>query len=90
MARGYDFTVSAGSTRGMLLTMTERNPVDQARIESRAKGLTAEEKENGVDDAAALAEAVLAESDERAADRTRAPGGVLEERRSEDTVDLTE
>jgi hypothetical protein len=70
--------------------MTEQHEVDQARIESRAKALTAEEKENGVDDAQALAEAVLAESDERGADRTGAPGGVLEQRRSEDTVDLTE
>lgn len=70
--------------------MTERDAGDEARIESRAKGLTAEEKENGVDDAEALAEAVLAESDERAADRTGAPGDVLEQRRSEDTVDLTE
>jgi hypothetical protein len=70
--------------------MTERDRVDQARVESRAKGLTAEEKENGVDDAEALAGAVLDESDERADDRTRAPDGVVEHRRSEDTVDRTE
>jgi len=66
--------------------MTERTAVDQARIESRAKGLTAGEKENGVDDAAALAEAVLAESDQRGDDRSSA----REHRSSEDTVDLTE
>ncbi len=76
--------------------MTERNRVDHARVESRAKGLTAEEKENGVDDAEALAEAVLEESDQRADDRTLAPDrnlaadGTVEHRRSEDTVDLTE
>jgi hypothetical protein len=70
--------------------MTERNPVDQARIESRSKGLTAEEKENGVDDAAALAEAVLEESDTRANDRSGAPDAIVEQRRSQDTVDLTE
>ena len=76
--------------------MTERNGIDQARVESRAKGLTAEEKENGVDDAEALAEAVLEESDERADDRTLTPDrnlgpdGTVEHRRSEDTVDLTE
>jgi len=74
----------------MFPTMTERNRVDDARVESRAKGLTAEEKENGVDDAEALAEAVLEESDERADDRTRTPDGKVEHRRSEDTVDLTE
>ncbi|MGQ0802649.1 MAG: hypothetical protein ACT4PI_02115 [Actinomycetota bacterium] len=70
--------------------MTERHKPDDARVESRAKGLTAEEKENGVDDAEALAEAVLEESNERADDRTRSPDGIVEHRRSEDTVDLTE
>ncbi|MBA2326948.1 MAG: hypothetical protein H0V95_09945 [Actinobacteria bacterium] len=70
--------------------MTERSKPDDARVERRAKGLTAEEQENGVDDAEALAEAVLEESDLRAADRSRTPDGVVEHRRSEDTVDLTE
>lgn len=80
----------------MFPAMTERSKADDARIESRAKALTAEEKENGVDDAEALAEAVLEESDERADDRTLtpdrnlAPDGTVEHRRSEDTVDLTE
>ena len=76
--------------------MTDRSKDDDARIESRAKGLTAEEKENGVDDAEALAEALLEESDQRADDRTLTPDrnltsdGSVEHRRSEDTVDLTE
>jgi hypothetical protein len=75
--------------------MTNRRKADDARVESRAKGLTAEEKENGVDDAEALAEAVLEESDQRADDRTLTPDrnladGPVEHRRSEDTVDLTE
>jgi hypothetical protein len=74
----------------MFPTMTERNKADDARVESRAKGLTAEEKENGVDDAEALAEAVLEDSDERSDDRTGAPDSTVEHRRSEDTVDLTE
>ncbi|HUF84265.1 MAG TPA: hypothetical protein VMQ81_06690 [Acidimicrobiia bacterium] len=76
--------------------MTDRSKADDTRIESRAKGLTAEEQENGVDDAEALAEALLEESDQRADDRTLTPDRNLasdtgvEHRRSEDTVDLTE
>jgi hypothetical protein len=73
--------------------MTERDAIGDARVEKRAKALTAEEKENGVDDAEALAEAVLEESDQRsdartlAPDRTLSPDGRVEHRRSEDTVD---
>ena len=70
--------------------MTERDAIDDTRVERRAKALTAEEKENGVDDAEALAEAVLAESDERTDDRGAAPDSVVEHRRSEETVDPTE
>ena len=53
-------------------------------VEERAEGLTAEEKKAGVDDPAALAEAVLSESEERTLDRT---GTAREHRASEDTVE---
>jgi len=53
-------------------------------VDERAAELTAEEKRAGVDDPEALAEAVLAESEERTLDRS---GTAEEHRRSEDTVD---
>ena len=53
-------------------------------VDERASALTAEEKRAGVDDPEALAEAVLAESEERTLDRS---GTAEEHRRSEDTVD---
>jgi hypothetical protein len=53
-------------------------------VEERAEDLTAEEKKAGVDDPAALAEAVLSESEERTLDRT---GTAREHRASEDTVE---
>jgi hypothetical protein len=53
-------------------------------VEERAEELTAEEKQAGVDDPAALAEAVLAESEERTFDRS---GTAREHRASEDTVE---
>jgi hypothetical protein len=56
-------------------------------VEERAEALTAEEKRAGVDDAEALAEAVLAESEERTFDRS---GTAQEHRASEDTVEPTE
>ena len=50
----------------------------------RAEELTPEERQAGVDDPEALAEAVLSESEERTFDRS---GTAEEHRRSEDTVD---
>jgi hypothetical protein len=55
-------------------------------VEERAE-LTAEEKRAGVDDPAALAEAVLTESEDRTFDRT---GTAREHRASEDTVEPPE
>jgi hypothetical protein len=56
-------------------------------VEERAEELTAEEKKAGVDDPAALAEAVLTESEARTFDRTRT---AREHRASEDTVEPPE
>ncbi len=53
-------------------------------VEERAEELTAEEKQAGVDDPAALAEAVMADSEARTLDRT---GTAWEHRTSEDTVE---
>ena len=55
-------------------------------VASRARSLTAEEHDAGVDDAASLAEAVLEDSERRTLDRS---GTAVEHRRSEDTVDPT-
>lgn len=56
-------------------------------VEERAGELTAEEKQAGVDDPAALAEAVLSESEARTFDRT---GTAREHRASADTVEPPE
>ena len=56
-------------------------------VEERAEQLTAEEKRAGVDDPAALAEAVLSESEDRTFDRS---GTAREHRSSEDTVEPPE
>lgn len=56
-------------------------------VEDRAEELTAEEKKAGVDDPAALAEAVLSDSEARTLDRT---GTAREHRASEDTVEPPE
>ena len=53
-------------------------------VADRAAELTPEERAAGVDDPAALADAVLTESEERTLDRT---GTAAEHRKSEDTVD---
>lgn len=53
-------------------------------VDDRAGELTAEEKQAGVDDPKALAEAVLTESEQRTFDRT---GTAREHRASEDTVE---
>jgi hypothetical protein len=59
----------------------ESTPPDE--LVSERAGLTAEEKQAGVDDPAALAKAVLAESESRTLDRSQA----TEHRHSEDTVE---
>ncbi|HEV3365137.1 MAG TPA: hypothetical protein VG795_13535 [Acidimicrobiia bacterium] len=56
-------------------------------VAGRAEELTAEEKTAGVDDPAALAEAVLTESEARTLDRSRT---AREHRASEDTVEPTD
>ena len=56
-------------------------------VQERADDLTAEEKRAGVDDPAALAEAVLTESEARTLDRD---GTAREHRTSEDTVEPPE
>ena len=53
-------------------------------VAARAEELTAEERQAGVDDPQALADAVLTESEERTLDRS---GTATEHRRSEDTVE---
>ncbi|HET9059652.1 MAG TPA: hypothetical protein VFN61_07000 [Acidimicrobiales bacterium] len=53
------------------------------RVEQRAAEMLPEER--GSDDPQAMARAVLADSDQRQADREAAPGSVVEHRRSEDT-----
>ena len=64
------------------------DPEDLERIKARADALLPEEEEAGSDDPVAQAAAILEDSDERefARDDPNAPG--LEQRRSEDTVDL--
>jgi hypothetical protein len=57
---------------------------DPDLVASRARSLTPEEQEAGVEDADSLAEAVLADSEARTRDRQ---GTAVEHRRSEDTVE---
>ena len=57
---------------------------DPDLVASRARALTPEEQEAGVDDADSLAGAVLADSEARTFDRK---GTAVEHRRSEDTVE---
>lgn len=56
---------------------------DPELVASRARKLTPEEQDAGVEDPAALADAVLEDSEARTVDRS---GTVVEKRRSEDTV----
>ena len=61
---------------------------DQDRINARAEALLPEEEEAGSDDPVAQAAAILEESDEREFERDDPTGAGIEQRRSEDTVDL--
>ncbi|MEH0929361.1 hypothetical protein [Micromonospora sp. CPCC 205558] len=63
---------------------------DQDRVESRAHHLLPEETVVGSDDPEAQAEAILTESDIRAADQNAAPDTVLERRTSDQTVAAVE
>lgn len=56
------------------------------RTDQRAADLLPEERSAGSSDPRAQAEAILAESDEREADLTAAPGTVLEHRSSGQTI----
>jgi hypothetical protein len=75
--------------------MTEQNDdervteqADDERVLERAE-LSDAERRAGSDDPVAQAQEILAESDERTADRDAAPTSIVEHRRSEDTVDPT-
>jgi hypothetical protein len=57
------------------------------RVAQRAAELTAEEQTAGSDDPGAQAEAILAESDERQANRESAPSTHLEHRTTDETVE---
>ena len=59
-------------------------PPDPDLVAARARALTPEEQEAGVDDPGSLADAVLTESESRTFDRK---GTAKEHRRSEDTVE---
>lgn len=63
--------------------MTDPSTTDRDLVARRARALTPEEREAGVDDPEGLAEAVLADSEERTLDREATS---RERRRSEDTV----
>jgi hypothetical protein len=65
-------------------------PDDLDRIRARADALLPEEEEAGSDDPEAQAAAILEESDEREFERDDPSHAGLEQRRSEDTVDLPE
>lgn len=60
---------------------------DDGRVTERADELLPEEQAVGSDDPEAQAAAILAESDERQADRDAAPSTHLEERTSEDVTE---
>lgn len=64
--------------------MSDTPATQRDLVERRADALTPEEREAGVDDPTVLAEAVLAESEERTVNRE---GTTVERRRSEDTVE---
>jgi hypothetical protein len=64
----------------------ERMTDDHDQTESRASHLLPEERAVGSDDPQAQAEAILDESDLRAADREATPDTVLERRTSQDAV----
>lgn len=60
------------------------------RAKRRAEEAPPEEERPGTDDAEQQAEAILAESDERQADRNAAPGKLVEHRHSDENVDRGE
>jgi hypothetical protein len=66
--------------------MSDTPTPDEERVASRSN-LLPEEKVAGSDDPEAQAEAILAESEERAADRDAAPSTHLEHRTSDEVTD---
>ncbi len=59
---------------------------NEDRVASRASSLLPEERAAGAGDAERLAEAVLADSDQRSADREAAPDSFVEHRTSEEAT----
>jgi formate dehydrogenase subunit gamma len=78
----------AGFPAGVAGQMSGMEPADEERVRSRAQ-LLPEERVAGSEDPQAQAEAVLADSDERAEVPDAAPDTVLERRSSRDAADLT-
>ena len=66
--------------------MTTSPTPDPDLVASRARSLTPEEQDAGIEDPAALADAILEDSEARSLDRE---GTAVEHRRSEDTVEPT-
>jgi hypothetical protein len=62
------------------------NPTSDPRVDRRADALLPEEEAAGTDDAAAQAQAVLAESDARGRSRETTPDEQLETRTSEEAT----
>jgi hypothetical protein len=65
--------------------VTERTERD--RVESRADAPLPEEQRAGSDDPIAQAAGILADSEARTLDRSAAPGSIVEQRTSEETVE---
>ena len=66
--------------------MTEERPVDEDRVAGRAD-LLPEEEAVGSDDPEGQAREILADSDERTADRDAAPSTHLEHRSSDEATE---
>jgi hypothetical protein len=60
--------------------------VDDEQVQPTVRELLPEEQAVGSDDAEAQAEAIIADSEERQADRNASPGTVLEHRTSDEVA----
>jgi len=65
----------------------ETGEPDRDQIANRANNLLPEEKAVGSDDPHAQAEAILADSDERASGREEAPDSLIEHRTSDEATE---
>jgi hypothetical protein len=74
---------------GAQMSERKRAGVPAARVQQRASELLAEEQRAGSDDPIAQAEEILADSEIRTVRRIDPTGPDIEQRHSEDTVDLT-